>query len=143
MLNRSVFFRRERGCFHLPCSFSFHSYVCVRSTILFPPIPIGNRVHDFNFFSSFERHTNPKEFLLSYSSQNIYFVLNWTYCDIILLIVRYENYHLHRFEGKSWWKVKISLESYFWISLDIALTVKVILEQSLLATQYSDCKIFG
>lgn len=67
MLNHSVFFRRERGCFHLPSS--FHSYVYVRLTILFPST-IASIVFTINFFSSFEL-----EGILSYSFRNIYFVL--------------------------------------------------------------------
>lgn len=84
---------------------------------------------------------NPKEFFLILPR---IFILFW---DTKLNLLRYyiviKIIILHKFEGKSFWKVKISLENYFWISLDIALTVKVTLEQSL-ATQYSDCKkIFG
>lgn len=118
MLNRSVFFRRERGCLHLPSSLPFHSFVCsLNGEPVSPLLSCWWIIRRKEYLPS--SLSFPK-FL--FSPPGINKVLNWTYHDIISFDIKIIVYiHIYRFEGKSFSRELLFIVGY------CLLTVKVVL----------------
>lgn len=116
MLNRSVFFRRERGCLHLPSSLPFHSFVCSLNGEPVSPL--------LSCWWIIRR----KEYLPS--SQNFYFLppgLIKFWIEFITILypliskLSFIYIYIYRFEGKSFSRELLFIVGY------CLLTVKVVL----------------